>query len=73
MTNNSIVLDTNILFAYFVEEDSLHSRSREILEYLERDSVEIVLHYGVLLETSTLLARRFGKELADVFIRAVID
>ncbi len=36
-----IILDSNILFAYYVEEDSLHEKSLEIMNFLDTEKALI--------------------------------
>lgn len=68
METNNIILDSNILFAYYVVEDSFHDKAIAIMQYIDENNITIFVHYGVLLEVSTLLSRRYGKKYADAFV-----
>jgi len=38
------------------------------MEYIDTNDITMLVHYGVLLEVSTLLSRRYSKKYADAFI-----
>jgi len=56
MQNRSVVIDSNVFYASLNIEDSLHSKSLELLENLS-ESI-FIIPYSILSEVSTLLSYR---------------
>ncbi len=45
MNSTNIILDSNIFFAYYVAEDSLHTKAMDIMQYVDDNSATIFVHY----------------------------
>ena len=71
MQNRSVVIDSNVFYASLNIEDSLHSKSLELLENLS-ESI-FIIPYSILSEVSTLLSYRQWKKKADEFIKTLKD
>ena len=59
------IFDSNIWVALFDEDDSFHSRAKEIVE---KAKGKIILPEYIVLEVTTVLARKAGKSIADAFL-----
>ncbi len=61
-----VLVDTSALLAFLNIEDENHARAvadwSRLLDGLELDELSGVTHYGVVLEASALVQRRFGME-----------
>lgn len=65
------ILDSNIFYAFFVSDDSLHEDAVILLSTL--DDADWIITYGVIQEVATLLTYRKGKAIADTFIQHLLD
>lgn len=63
------LIDSNVLVAFFHEDDSLHEKALKATFATPRP---LIIHEYVMLETATILMLRAGKALADTFIRTVL-
>lgn len=66
MERNRVILDSNILIAFYIQQDSLHDDAFELLNTLAKS--EILLPYCVIQEVATILSYKSGKEKANLFI-----
>jgi predicted nucleic acid-binding protein len=65
------IIDSNIFYALFVSDDTLHDDAMTLLATL--DTAELIVTYGVIQEVTTLLTYRKGKEIADIFVQHLLD
>lgn len=66
-----ILLDSNIWIGFFSKDDNLHTSAVEIFEALQQSSKKILITEYVILETTSVLSQRVGKELANAFINRI--
>ena len=72
MVNNTrYIIDSNVFYAFFVSDDSLHELSFQMLESIQND--EWITTYGVVQEVATLLTYRKWKVVANSFIEYLLD
>jgi predicted nucleic acid-binding protein len=64
-----ILIDSNVLVAFFHEDDSQHEKALKVTLAAPRP---LIVHEYVVLETATILMLRAGKGIADTFIRTVL-
>jgi len=62
-------IDASVLVAAFVVDDGLHERALKELALVPRP---FLIHEYVALETATVLGMRYGKDIADTFMEAVL-
>jgi len=68
------LLDTNILFAIYTENDRLNARAREIIgEISKNKNIKLLLHPLVLVETLSLLKYRSGIEGEKMVRKELFD
>jgi predicted nucleic acid-binding protein len=68
----SVFVDTSALLAVLDRDDERHAAAKQAWEGL-RDRAEVpVCHNYILVEASTVLARRFGLEALRVFERDIV-
>jgi predicted nucleic acid-binding protein len=63
------LMDSNVLVAFFNEDDSLHEKALKVTLAAPRP---LIVHEYVVQETATILMLRAGKVLADAFILTVL-
>jgi len=68
------LLDTNILFAIYTENDRLNARAREIIgEISKNKNIKLLLHPLVLVETLSLLKYQSGIEGEKIVRKELFD
>jgi predicted nucleic acid-binding protein len=65
------IIDSNIFYALFVADDTLHDDAIALCVTL--DDAELIVTYGVIQEVTTLLTYRKGKNVADAFVQHLLD
>ncbi|PIR46950.1 MAG: hypothetical protein COV07_01655 [Candidatus Vogelbacteria bacterium CG10_big_fil_rev_8_21_14_0_10_45_14] len=63
------IFDSSVWVAFFDESDSLHARARR---EATKSVLPILLPDVIALETATVLLRKGGKGLADIFLKNTI-
>ena len=71
MENNSFILDSSILIAFYNEEDSQHLKALKIVNNL--DGKIIFVHPYVIEEVSTVLTYKSGVANAKKFLNNVLN
>jgi len=56
------LLDSNVIYALYLDDDRLHSKAREKLEKLSKKKAKLLLHPLVLIEILSLIKYRAGLE-----------
>jgi len=68
------LLDTNIIFAIYNENDRLNARARKVIEEISKNKkVKLLIHPLVLIETLSLLKYRTGIEGEKMVRKELFD
>lgn len=67
MKIKKLVIDTDALFALFVETDANHMKAVELRRKIPSDT-EIYVANFILAESATLIGRRLGRKFAERFV-----
>ena len=69
-----IIIDTNVLVASVNEEEEDHAKAKQALEKLSFSGEVQCITYGVLVELSSVLSRKKGREFASQYVsKAVVS
>ena len=71
MVKTKVIIDSNVFVAFYNSNDSLHDKAVLVLGELK--DCELIIHSYVIQEVSTILAYRFGKNLANTFIHEILS
>ena len=63
------LVDSSVWIALFLDDDSQHAKAVDVLRRIGDASIRIP--YGVILETTTTLARKQSKQQANKFVEYV--
>ena len=63
------LVDSSVWIALFLDDDSQHAKAAEVMERIGDASIRVL--YGVVLETTTTLARKQSKQQADKFVEYI--
>lgn len=73
VSNNPLLLDSNIWIARLNREDSQHAKAMALFESVKERTFPIILPEYVIVEVCTVVTIRSGKEITEVFLKTARD